>query len=45
MKREIVCNGCKDELRKLFPTDTPCPGEFLKFIKGKAKRDYICDKY
>lgn len=44
MKREILCNGCKNELRELFPTNTPYPGEFLKFIKGKAKQYYICDR-
>ena len=43
MKQEIVCPKCKDGLRKLFPTDNPYPGEHIKFLKGKALKDYVCD--
>ena len=44
MKRQIVCNKCKDSLRKLFPTDMPYPGEHVKLVKGKAKKDFMCDR-
>ena len=43
MKRQIVCNKCKSKLRKLFPTDTPYPGEHVKFVAGKAKSVFMCD--
>lgn len=44
MKQEIVCNNCKEELRKLFPVDEPSPGEYVKFVEGKARTNYICDQ-
>ena len=43
MKQQIICPKCKDESRKLFPTDTPYPGEHVKFVKGEALKDYRCD--
>ena len=44
MKQQIVCKKCEPSLRKLFPTDTPYPGEHVKFVSGKAKRDFLCDR-
>lgn len=44
MKREILCSKCEPELRALFPTDTPYPGEHVKFVNGKANKDLICDQ-
>lgn len=43
MKREIICEKCEGETRKLFPNANPYPGEHVKFVKGKAKKDLICD--
>lgn len=43
MKQQIVCMDCKKTLRSLFPTDTPYPGEHVKFIDGKALDKYHCD--
>jgi hypothetical protein len=43
MKREIVCETCKEKLKKLFPTDFPYPGERIKFVDGKALFSMICD--
>lgn len=44
MKREILCPDCKKELRKTFPSDTPYPGEHVKFVEGKALNEYVCDQ-
>ena len=43
MKREIICPTCQKQSRKMFHTDTPYPGEHVKFVEGTAKRDFICD--
>lgn len=43
MKRQIVCMPCKKDLQKLFPTNTPYPGEHVKFCDGNALEKYICD--
>jgi len=43
LKQEIVCVICKDKLKKLFPNDTPFPGEHVKFVSGTANKNYICD--
>lgn len=43
MKQQIICMKCRAELWKLFPTDTPYPGEHVRFCDGKALDDYICD--
>ena len=44
MKQEIVCPSCAAELRCTFPTDTPFPGEGVKFVPGTALRPFICDQ-
>lgn len=44
MKQEIVCEKCRPELRALFKTDTPYPGEHVKFVDGKARETFICDQ-
>lgn len=43
MKQQIICPECKDINRKLFKTDTPYPGEHVKFVPGYALRDFVCD--
>jgi len=43
MKREILCPECRVNYRKLFPTNTPYPGEHLKFVDGKSSLSVICD--
>jgi hypothetical protein len=43
MKREILCPDCRKDSRKLFQTDTPFPGEFVKFIDGSAIMNFKCD--
>jgi hypothetical protein len=43
MKREILCKKCEAERRKLFPTESPYPGEHIKFVKGIAKSEMVCD--
>jgi len=43
MKREIICPECREELRKIFPTDTPFPGEYVRFVDGHARKPFICD--
>jgi hypothetical protein len=43
MKREVLCPTCAANLRKLFPTDNPYPGEYVKFVTGRASKDCICD--
>ena len=44
MKREIVCPDCAKNLKKLFPDASPYPGEYLRFINGKSKKELICDQ-
>lgn len=44
MKREILCVWCRPNVRELFPTDNPYPGEHVKFVDGTAKMDRICDQ-
>ena len=43
MKREIVCSGCEPKLRKLFPTESPYPGEHVKFVRGLSIIKCVCD--
>lgn len=43
MKREILCPKCAISTRKRFPTDTPYPGEHIRFVHGTALKNYICD--
>lgn len=43
MKREILCPECFVKMRKLFPTDTPYPGERVKFVPGRALYGFNCD--
>jgi hypothetical protein len=43
MKREILCPDCKTKMQKLFPTSNPYPGEYIKFVDGRAKKDFLCD--
>lgn len=43
MKREIVCPPCAVDLRNLFRSDNPYPGEHLKFLPGFALDDFFCD--
>lgn len=43
MKRDIICPGCAIQQRDLFPTDEPYPGEFVKFVSGIARNEYLCD--
>lgn len=43
MKCDILCKPCEAEHRILFPTNSPYPGEHVKFMCGKAKHDMTCD--
>jgi len=43
MKQEIVCNTCYADLKRLFPKENPYPGEHVKFVKGRALKEFICD--
>jgi hypothetical protein len=43
MKQEILCAGCALEARDRFPTNTPYPGEGVKFEAGLAKKELTCD--
>lgn len=43
MKQEIICEKCLPELRTLFPTSNPYHGEHVKFVSGKARKDFFCD--
>jgi hypothetical protein len=43
MKRLIVCKNCETEQRKLFPVESPYPGENIKFVVGNALSDFKCD--
>jgi hypothetical protein len=39
----ILCPDCALRVRDSYPNDNPYPGEYLKFVEGDAKRDFICD--
>jgi hypothetical protein len=43
MVRKILCKKCEADSKKLFPNESPYPGEHVKFVPGEAKRDMICD--
>jgi hypothetical protein len=44
MSRNILCLMCSAEARKRQEfKDEPYPGEYVKYIGGWAKRDYLCD--
>lgn len=43
MVRKILCKKCEKESRKLFPTSSPYPGEFIIFTPGIAKKTMMCD--
>ena len=43
MKREIVCSRCEPGLRKLFPVESPYPGEHVKFVCGPSLIQCVCD--
>ena len=44
MKRELLCTKCAESNRKLFKSDTPYPGEHVKFQAGKLERSGLnCD--
>jgi len=43
MKQEIICKKDEAESRKLFPNESPYPGEHVKFVPGKALNDMLCD--
>jgi len=44
MKREILCPECAREVRRLYPTDNPYPGEGVRFVVGNALADCNCDR-
>lgn len=43
MKRDILCPKCARERKKRYPTSEPYPGEHIKFVKGVALKDMLCD--
>ena len=43
MKRQIICEKCAKESKRMFPTEIPYPGEHVKFVSGIALHDYRCD--
>jgi len=44
MTQKILCiPKCRDEIRALFKSDEPYPGEHVKFVNGLAINSYICD--
>jgi len=43
MKQEILCPECQTSSRALFKSDTPYPGEHVKYVPGLAKAQYVCD--
>lgn len=43
MKQEIICKKCDPIIKKEFPSESPYPGEHVKFVNGKAKVPFICD--
>jgi len=44
VKQEIVCPKCAEDLRAIYPTDTPFPGEGVKFVPGTALGPFMCDQ-
>ena len=43
MKRLIVCSSCEVKQHKLFPVESPYPGEHVKFVSGTALSSFVCD--
>jgi hypothetical protein len=43
MKRLIVCSSCETKQHKLFPVESPYPGEHVTFVGGKAISTVVCD--
>lgn len=43
MKREILCEKCAENKKKLFPSPDPYPGGHVRFVDGKAKFYNLCD--
>ena len=43
MKREILCQSCEEKVRKLFPVESPYPGEHIKLVNGKSLKNMVCD--
>jgi len=43
MKRDIICAKCRPRLRGLWKSDSPHPGEHVKFVDGTARGDFKCD--
>lgn len=43
MVRKILCKKCEASSKKLFPTESPYPGEHVKFVPGEAKHGMLCD--
>jgi len=43
MNKQIICKICYVDVRDRYPTDSPFPGEHIKFVHGLALNDYICD--
>jgi len=43
MKREILCSTCEIASRKLFPVESPYPGEHVKFVNGDSIVQCRCD--
>jgi ribosomal protein L37AE/L43A len=43
MKQEILCPDCALMKEKRYPTKNPYPGEHIKFVEGKAQREFKCD--
>ncbi len=44
MKCQILCKTCEAEYRKMFPNPSPYPGEYIKFVNGKALFNMRCDE-
>jgi hypothetical protein len=43
MVRKIECKKCEAASKKMFPTESPYPGEHVKFVTGTANKNMICD--
>jgi len=43
MNQQIICESCYADVRKRYPTNSPFPGEHIKFMHGLASKDYFCD--
>ena len=43
MNCQIICETCYTKVRNRYPTDSPYPGEHIKFVHGLASKDFICD--